>query len=332
MTTPQMTTPNVTEYIRAHMGGPPDGLAAPLKPDFGQAEPPPPEEAVDTEAIRAHCQHLRELVAQAQADRCPWGATKAIYQQSMAKIMDRDIGPIKDVADQIEELLGKAEGPVDPPPPPPTQYDSFGGSYPGHDPAFDHYPNGESGPHGGHIYRCPVAGTVERYSFATPLQGKAWVIIHQTQSVGRVATWEVDAHSTETNGEWVPLVTEAEQAIMRTLGTQMHIAVFRPAQPLTLENGQQCRALWIGHVAAGFATGQRAKGDPFAVCANSGVEFPTCDASHGHVCGSADGGLSPNGNVPGLLVARALGYRPRVTQVPGPNEYASGGWDRGKRR
>lgn len=72
------------------------------------------------DAIRAKTQQLRDLVAQAQADRCDYWAAVGVYQASMAQIMDVDIGPIFDLANQIDGLLPapKAEPPpVEPPPP-----------------------------------------------------------------------------------------------------------------------------------------------------------------------------------------------------------------------
>jgi hypothetical protein len=73
---------------------------------------PPVDDNVDVTAIRDKLQQLREMVAQAQADRCAYDANKAQYQASMVQIMDHDIGPIYDVAQQIEDLLPKAPEPT----------------------------------------------------------------------------------------------------------------------------------------------------------------------------------------------------------------------------
>lgn len=77
---------------------------------------------MDTATIRARLGDLRWMVQQAQADRPPWNATKARYQASMATIMDQRLGPLLDVADQIEGALdpeappGEPESPGEPPP------------------------------------------------------------------------------------------------------------------------------------------------------------------------------------------------------------------------
>ena len=62
-------------------------------------------------------QNIRARVAQAQADRCPYDATKTMYQASMAQICNADIGPIDDEAREGLELATLL--PDDPPPPPP---------------------------------------------------------------------------------------------------------------------------------------------------------------------------------------------------------------------
>lgn len=78
---------------------------------------PPTEDDVDVAAVQEKLQQLRNLVAQAQADRCAYWADQAQYQASMAQIMDHDIGPLYDVANQIEALLSP-KAPPEPPPAP----------------------------------------------------------------------------------------------------------------------------------------------------------------------------------------------------------------------
>ncbi len=78
--------------------------------------PPEPEPDVNVQAIKDLTQQMRAMVSQAQVDRCAYNATKATYQKSMATIMDHDVGPFADVADQIDALLDE------PSPPPPPQF------------------------------------------------------------------------------------------------------------------------------------------------------------------------------------------------------------------
>ncbi len=76
--------------------------------------PPGPEPDVNVAAIKDLTQQMRTMVAQAQADRCAYNATKATYQKSMATIMDHDVGPFADVADQIDALLDEPSPPAPP--------------------------------------------------------------------------------------------------------------------------------------------------------------------------------------------------------------------------
>ncbi len=92
------------------------GWASVPTPPSPQPPPPPgPEPDVNVQAIKDLTAQMRGMVAQAQADRCAYNATKATYQKSMATIMDHDVGPFADVADQIDALL-------DEPSPPPPQF------------------------------------------------------------------------------------------------------------------------------------------------------------------------------------------------------------------
>jgi hypothetical protein len=225
--------------------------------------------------------------------------------------------------------LGKVPEPGTPPPEPPVGYDSFGGTYDAsHGLAFDHYPNGEDGPHFGTAYHCSAAGTVTRYSFGPGPLGPTCQI-DDGENVEALSVMNASTFATM-------LLSPAQEDTIQTLGTMMHIAVLAFDQPQRTPGGQTVRAIWIGHVIDGFPTGRRAAGNLFAVCGRSGIEFPGCDASHGHVCGTATGQLTPNGDIPGVEVVRLLGFNPRVTEVPGPYSpnggYAGGGYDKGKPR
>jgi hypothetical protein len=71
-----LDAPAVERYVASHAGWAPDGLASPLRPDFGVVEgplpEPPPEEADGAAAIRARTQELRDRVVAIQLDRCAW--------------------------------------------------------------------------------------------------------------------------------------------------------------------------------------------------------------------------------------------------------------------
>jgi C1A family cysteine protease len=72
---------------------------------WNDPEPPPdPEPQPDPQEAYAKTQEARDLVAQAQHDRCPYNSSLALYQKSMVTIMDNDIGPIWDVANQLEAI------------------------------------------------------------------------------------------------------------------------------------------------------------------------------------------------------------------------------------
>ncbi len=105
-------TPGVEIWVPAWASVP-----APPSP---KPPPPGPEPDVNVPAIKALTQQMRDMVVQAQADRCSYNATKATYQKSMATIMDHDVGPFADVADQIDALLDEEPSPPGPVPPPPA--------------------------------------------------------------------------------------------------------------------------------------------------------------------------------------------------------------------
>jgi hypothetical protein len=66
-------------------------------------DPVPPPDPVDPQGLYDSIQQTRDMVNQAQHDRCAYNSDLQTYQDSMIMIMDGDIGPIWDVANQIED-------------------------------------------------------------------------------------------------------------------------------------------------------------------------------------------------------------------------------------
>jgi hypothetical protein len=82
---------------------------------------PPPPVVIDLRtAVREKTQQIRTMVGRAQTDRCAYGATLTQYRTSMATIMDHDVGPFKDVADQIDAIVDAPD--PSPAPPPATSF------------------------------------------------------------------------------------------------------------------------------------------------------------------------------------------------------------------
>lgn len=315
------------DYVLGHREAPPSevGLLV-LREDFGADAPPeePPVEALDelrqaiieANLVTSHLDTGRYLLRATDPDAAWTHVGEASRIQALQKAR----------IERALALLGKAPGGEEPPLPPPPPYDSFGGTWgPEHGLAFDLYPNGEDGPHDGYRFTCPAAGTVTRYSFGP---GPLGLVCTIDRGPGQVAVLS-EAAATELAAAL--LLPEHLDALL-ALGTYMHIAVEQFDTPQRTPGGYPVRGIWIGHVHDGFATGRRQTGDDFCRCGRSGIEFPGVDAAHGHVCGTATAHLSPNGDVPGVEVARLLGFRPRVTRVPGPADYAAGRADRGKFR
>jgi hypothetical protein len=115
---PQMTASQVAAYIAAHMGKPPDGLAAPLAADFGQAEPPPPEDDVNVAEARAQLAAIR-----AECDRDglryfdPTPDMDRLAMEAFARDVQASLGIIYDRAGQALAAL-EDEGGGEPPPDP----------------------------------------------------------------------------------------------------------------------------------------------------------------------------------------------------------------------
>lgn len=320
-----MSRDAVTAYISSHLVPIASGLhRATLGPDFGEAD-------MDAAAI---AQLAAQIIALGNEPDPETGVPLRYYdpervsgEQNLRAFVNEirgKMGVMVDAAGQIQDLVGKAPPGEQPGEPPPVAYDSFGGSWGAeHNPAFDLYPQGEEGPHFGYPFPCPAAGTVTRYSFGPGPLG-----IHATIDGGRGQAIVLDMAPTADTVQKL-LLPEHVEAI-RALGTFMHIAVLTFDQPQRTPGGQTVRAIWIGHCQDGFPVGGRSTGDLFCLTGRSGIEFPGVDAAHGHVCGTATGALSPNGDVPGIEVARLLGFNPRVTRVPGPADYQARKADRGK--
>jgi hypothetical protein len=114
------------------------------------------------------------------------------------------------------------------------------------------------------------------------------------------------------------------------LGTQMYTVVGRLARPLPLPNGRVFSTFWVSHVAQDSPLGLRKAGEVAWITGESGVEFwqripeyQPGDAAHDHLAGSYDGRLSPNGDIPGPMIAMALGIMLDVWEglPPGPMQY-----------
>ncbi len=106
-------------YLWAHRTAAPDKLTPVLTDDFGG-------DAGGGDDWLAQAHELASigqgLVQRAQLDRCEWDADYDSYRESMAKIMDSDVGPISDVLSQLDALLPKASDPPSPAPPPAAKF------------------------------------------------------------------------------------------------------------------------------------------------------------------------------------------------------------------
>lgn len=243
-----------------------------------------------------------------------------------ARLLDADwpAGTLEQADAALDAALGSAPVPGPPPnphpPSPPTpQAQGFGGTYgPEHGYAFDWYPNGELGPHYGYLVDCPANGTVEKYSIMVGKNKELEVTLVQGNKLKLLQ-------------ELPYFLTPYEGRIDQIGASPMYICVFTPDQPVMVD-GYRVVRFWFGHVQDGFATGKRKQGDLMFRCGNSGIAMLPGEASHIHCCASATGSLTPNGDVPGSVAVRWLGFNPRVIWVPGPAHYASGGYFRGKAR
>lgn len=241
------------------------------------------------------------------------------------------LGAASDELGQALDALAEAPAPPpDPTPPPsPATLQGFGGTYPGHDPAKDIYlgtdpESAEWGVHWGREVLAPAAGTVSVYQFPTPLS-----------ALEGMGDNDLDAEALYARQH-----EELFQGILEPgacyYGTQiMYFALLTFDSPQRLSNGQQVRAIWIGHCKGNVAVGRVQAGDRWCTTWNSGVNFEANGipalASHAHTCGTVSGALSMNGEVSGFLVAQLLGWTVRdVGLIPGPDAYMTGQYRAGK--
>ncbi len=272
------------------------------------------------------------------ADQTQWITLvqDAAAKVKAARLLDADwpAGSLEDADAALDAALaGTPPEPV--PVPPTTPYQAFAVSYPQHDPARDVYfgrtPDAkEWGPHDGLPIRAPAPGTVQLYQFPTPLNHPL------------MADPEYARRHDELFGQGIVCMAPPPDPTLGGLslvGSQvMYFALFLPDTAIRLSNGQQCKAMWFGHVRGDIAVGRVNAGDRICTSYDSGVRFEnngiTARAAHVHTCGSATGTLSMNGDVDGLLVAQALGWQVewRGNGGPGPNDYMTGQWIAGKPR
>jgi len=261
------------------------------------------------------CQAIRDQVGAAQGHRCEYWADQLAYQEAMVQIMDFDVGPIVDLANQIEGLYSPK--PPEPPEPTPERLGCVHGTYQGHGLARDAYPGWDAdmvnwGPHHGHPLVAPADGTIEVYRFGTPLPGGRFATVEPIEALGDVYV-----------GRWRQLT---EGAVCFAVGQQMIVAVWWPAAPYYVA-GTHVGHLHYGHVADSVRTGWVAGGDTFAYSWDSGIRFepgnPTARAAHVHCCAGSGRLLSPNGDLPGELAIAAQGWAPvtDLRTVPGPLDY-----------
>jgi hypothetical protein len=120
--------------------------------------------------------------------------------------------------------------------------------------------------------------------------------------------------------------------------TPMYTAIITFDAPVLTANGQAIAVMWFTHVRQDVVFGHRNAGDVIAVCWDSGIEFENlgivAEAAHIHL-GASSTGIDPmgTGNISGLDAVHAMGYAPRlVDRIPGPSDYLTGRWFRGKAR
>ena len=288
-----------------------------MAPDFGQGtepipEPPPAGATVDEllaevqsilDDVRYHARTPAGIVSETDWSRL--GSAADYVQQARTRLLDRP-----------PPAPQPPPGPQ--PPPPQTGIPSFGGTYgPEHGLAFDLYPGGDhpGALHHGVPLLCPVPCTVERY-----------VIM-----VGMAGGVRIEAAVMPNSATLLALAEYYEQRLELLAQSPMVIAVATPHAPAIID-GQRAVRFWFSHVQDGFVVGQRQAKNVIALTGNTGIASLPGEASHVHCAASSDGVLTPNGNLPGLLAAKWLGFAPRVTYVPGPVQYSQGGWYRGKPR
>jgi hypothetical protein len=278
----------------------------------------------DVYGITAEC---RRLIEHAQAT----GWSDPAVQSELGSIWDYQ----QQIDGLVAALAPPPPGPTPAPPQPAAAYLGFAVTYAGHGEAADVYlgrtaEQREYGPHHALDLLAPAGGRVEAYQFPTPLAARI------------AADPEYTRRYDELFGQgWVCLAPLALSSAggENVVGSQvMYVAVWWPDGGLRLPNGQLARACWFGHVRGDIPAGRVEAGGRIATSWNSGIDFEragiTARAAHVHVCGSATGTLSMNGDVAGMLVAAALGWAVefRGAGGPGPQDYQSGQWIAGKPR
>lgn len=270
------------------------------------------------------------------ADQARWTTLVQSASDSVrqARTLDADWPPgtLEEADDALTAALAGT-------PPPVSHYQGFAVSYAGHDPARDCYlgtspDQKEWGRHDGLPILAPAPGRVELYQFPTPLN-----LPKGTPVVFR-AEYQQN-HDDLFGAGWVCVAPSPDPGLAGgpLVGSQvMFVAVYWPDTPIRLSNGQMLKAAWFGHCKGDIPVGRVDTGGRICTSYDSGVRFENngiqARAAHAHVCGSATGTLSMNGDVDGLLVAQALGWQIeyRGAGGPGPNEYMGGQWLAGKPR
>jgi len=256
-----------------------------------------------------------------EVDRIVGSAQQTGWQEPTVQ---SELGSIRDYMAQIRGLL--PQGAVVPPEPPhdlvPTTLRGVAITYPGHSPARDLYLGYTEeqvawGRHDNLPITAPVAGTVSLYTFSV-----GGALSHQPPEAQALFTgWVCIAPPSPTPRGLQP----------------MYVAVLVYDTPIQTPWGA-VRTDWAGHVRADVKTGRVAKGETYAVCWNSGIDFeaagiPNARASHIHACASTTGSLSPNGDMDGRAFAYVRGWEPMAylgEGGPGPQDYQSGRWTAGR--
>lgn len=212
--------------------------------------------------------------------------------------------------------------------------------YPGHNWAVDAYigdtpDEGEWGTHWGHDALAPADGYSTIYQFPTPLLPHLAMGM-EPDAVGRLS----QALYYEQHAQLFAAITEPGACYFLgspKFGAQvMYFALLTFDTPQRLPNGVVAKAIWLGHVRGDIATGHLSQGQRWCTVWNSGIDFEAAGipalASHAHVCGTATGQLTMNGDVDGYAVAAFLGWTLRNggDNGPGPDQYMSGQYRAGK--
>lgn len=262
----------------------------------------PPVSGGWREEVTGITQEIRRLVQEAQD----------APMSQIWDVMTRNIGPIRDYADQIDALLPKVLPDPDPGPgqPPILVGVNQFGSYTGHGYALDNYPRGRGQNSKGFARTLPIAGRIQKYSFQGPLLKQPGYVF--------------DA---------LALHETAEVELIHRLGTSLNTAVFYPEKPLIgPRSGRQIRAFWVSHVDASIPEGDYQPNKLAWIVSDSGLEFERlgikAEAAHEHWAVSYSGNLTPNGEGDPSELFEFFGWPSQnVVTVPGPQEYLNRrGW------